>query len=43
MIGHDRGPSLFRAVVEKFIRQEQEAANAREPSVTSPAVRLAGQ
>jgi vanillate O-demethylase monooxygenase subunit len=34
MIGHDRGPSLFRSVVEKLVRQEQEAAAtaAKEPA-----------
>jgi vanillate O-demethylase monooxygenase subunit len=39
MIGHDRGPSLYRAVVEKLVRQEQEAAKARE---AAPVVSVAG-
>jgi vanillate O-demethylase monooxygenase subunit len=30
MIGHDRGPSLFRSVMEKLIRQEQEPVSGRE-------------
>lgn len=31
MIGHDRGPSLYRSVVEKMVRQEQEARQGAAP------------
>jgi vanillate O-demethylase monooxygenase subunit len=31
MIGHDRGPSMYRAVVEKMIKQEQAAAAGVPP------------
>jgi hypothetical protein len=31
MIGHDRGPSLYRAVVDKMVKQEQEAGTAAAP------------